>query len=96
LLLNANGKISFLRVHDVGTGYGPPNDFIDVEVVTQLNTQAGKSFGFQLRNDGNRAAREGMLGLLRDAYNNNWTVSVDYNINAGKNNGIIIRVMLTK
>jgi hypothetical protein len=96
LLLNSSGKITFLRVNDVGTGYGPPQDYIDAEVVIQLNAQSGKSFGFQLRNDGNRPAREGMLDLLRDAFTYNWTVSVDYNINAGKTNGIIMRVMLTK
>ena len=33
-LLNSNGKITLLRVHDVRTGWGPPNDHLDVEVVT--------------------------------------------------------------
>jgi hypothetical protein len=26
------GRITFLRAHDVGTGFGPPDDFIDVEI----------------------------------------------------------------
>jgi hypothetical protein len=95
-LLQASGKITLLRVHDVGTRYGPPQDQTDVETVIQLNTQPGKSFGFQLRNDGNAPAREGMLGLLRDAFNNNWTVTVDYKIDPPKKNGVIIRVWLTK
>jgi hypothetical protein len=95
-LLQSSGKVTFLRVHDVGTGFGPPSDFIDVEVVVQLNTQPGKSFGFQLRNDANRPAREGMLGLLRDAFNTNATAVIDYNIAPGKKNGVIIRVALTK
>jgi hypothetical protein len=95
-LRESRGKVTFLRVHDVGTGFGPPSDFIDVEVVAQLDTKPGESYGFQLRNDNNRPAREGMLDLLRDAFNNNATVLIDYNIPAGKKNGVIIRVALTK
>jgi PASTA domain len=93
-LIQSTGKVSFLRVHDVGTGFGPPSDFIDVEVVIQLNTKPGESYGFQLRNDANRAARQGMLDLLRDAFNSNRTVSVDYNITPPKKNGVIVRVAL--
>jgi hypothetical protein len=95
-LLQSSGKITFLRVHDVGTGFGPPSDFIDVEVVIQINTTPGGSFGFQLRNDANQAARQGMLGLLRDAFNNNGTVVIDYEIEPPKQNGVIRRVALTK
>jgi hypothetical protein len=96
-LIASTGRLTFLRVHDVGTGYGPPTDFIDVEVVAKLDsTGPNKSFGFQIRNDGQRAARQGMLDLLRDAFNNNWTVTLDYNIASGKNNGTIIRVALSK
>ena len=47
-----------------GTGFGPQTDFIDVEVVVQINTKPGESYGFQLRNDANRAARQGMLDLF--------------------------------
>jgi len=95
-LLQSSGKVTFLRVHDVGTGFGPPSDQLDVEVVIQLNTRPGQSFGFQLRDDNQRAARQGMVDLLRDAFNNNWTVTIDYFIDEGKNNGEIIRVALTK
>lgn len=94
----AQGKLTFLRVHNVGSGYGPGSDFLDVEVVTKLDsTGTGKSYGFQLRDDANRAARQGMLDLLRDAYNNNWTVILDYTlVDNTKNNGTIIRVALIK
>jgi hypothetical protein len=95
-LLNSSGKLTFLRVHDVGTGWGPPSDSIDVEVVCKLNTMPNNAFGFQLRNDNNRPARAGMLDLLRDAFNHNWTVAMDYEIDSGKKNGIVIRVWLTK
>lgn len=95
-LLQSTGRLTFLRVHEVGTGYGPPADFIDVEVVCQLNSQPTRSLGFQLRDDGNRYARQGMLDLLRDAFNNNWTATIDYDLPPGKNNGVIIRVALSR
>lgn len=96
-LLNTSGKLTFLRVHDVGTGFGPPQDFIDVEVVILLDDQEG-AFGFKLRNDDNRPVRQGMLDLLRDAFNNDWTVSIDFEIDRefGRKNGFIIRVALIK
>jgi hypothetical protein len=95
-LLAASGKITFLRVHDVGTGFGPPTDFIDVEAVIKLDSQPDKAFGFQLRSDAERVARQGMLDLLRDAFNNSFTVTIDFDIDPPKNNGVIIRVALTK
>ena len=95
--VNATGKVKLLRVHDLGTGYGPPSDFIDVEVVVWLDTQPGKAFGFQLRNDQNLPARQGMLDLLRDALANNWTVSIDYLVPPNHlNNFVIIRTWVTK
>jgi hypothetical protein len=95
-LLQSCGKISFLRGNDVGGGFGPPNDFIDVEVVTKLNTLPTRAIGFQLRADGNEPARQGMLDLLRDAFNTNSNVCLDYFLVPGKNNGVIIRVALNK
>jgi len=95
-LLESSGRITFLRVHDVASGFGPPNDFLDVEVVIKLDTKPQNAFGFQLRNDNNRPARAGMLDLLRDAFSHNGTVLIDYNLDAGKSNGTIIRVALTK
>ena len=44
----SSGKLSLLRVHDVGTKYGPPTDQLDVEVVIQLQGN-NKAFGFQLQ-----------------------------------------------
>jgi hypothetical protein len=95
-LRQSTGKLTLLRVHDVGTKFGPPTDQIDVEVVIRLSTTGDNSFGFKLRNDTNRPAHQGMLDLLRDAFNHNWTVTVDYNINSGKKNGEIIRAWVTK
>ena len=94
--VTARGRITLLRVHDVMTAYGPPNDRIDVEVVVQIDTQPGKAFGFQLRTDPKLPARQAMLDLLRDAYANNQVVTFDHMTPAGKNNGIIIRVWLAR
>lgn len=95
-LIGTAGKLTFLRVHDVGTGWGPASDFIDVEVVCKLDSQPDSAFGFQLRNDNQRPARAGMLDLLRDAFNHDWTVALDYDIDPGKTNGVIIRTALTR
>jgi hypothetical protein len=95
-LKQTSGKLNVLRVHDVGTRYGPPTDQINVEVVITLKNKPGYAFGFQLRNDQNQPVRQGMLDLLRDAFNNNWTVTIDYEIANGKKNGVIRRTWLTR
>jgi hypothetical protein len=91
-----SGKLTMLRVHDVGTKYGPETDQIDVEVVVRLNTTPDWAYGFQLRNDDNRPVRQAMLDLLRDAFNHNWTVTLEYNVDPGKKNAVIFRVILKK
>ena len=96
LLLESEGKLTFLRVNEVGDSFGPAGDAIRVEAIAQLDTEPGKSFGFELRNDKQRPAHQGMLDLLRDAFANNSTVLLDYFIPQGNNNGILIRVALTK
>ena len=95
-LLQSSGKLTFLRVHDVGTRFGPSSDQTDVEVVMKLSSEPDRTMGFQLRDDSNRPARQGMLDLVRDAFNHDWTVTADYNLDEGKNNGVAIRVALTK
>lgn len=89
----AEGTLTLLRVHDIGTGYGPSADFIDVEAVIKLASEPDKAFGFQLRNDENERAHHKMLDTLRDAFNHNRSVRIDYVERAGFSNGIIIRVM---
>lgn len=95
-LLNREGKVSFLRAHDVGTGWGPPGDELDVEAVFMLQEFAGDAYGFQLRIDAERATREAMFALLRSAFVNELTVSVDYFIDPGKHNGRAIRIALIR
>jgi hypothetical protein len=94
--LNKSGAVSLLRVHERGSGFGPPGDFIDVEVVMQFAGDPADAFGFQLRTDANQPVRRGMLDLLRDAFNHGWIVNIDHETPAGKHNGIIERVWVTK
>lgn len=93
-LLEKTGRIVFLRAHDRGTKYGPPNDQLDVEAVFILNAIGDGAYGFQLRNDDNLPARQAMFSLLRDAFVNSFPVTADYLIDPGKKNGIAIRVAL--
>jgi hypothetical protein len=95
-LLEKTGKIVFLRAHDLGTGYGPPDDDLDVEAVFILNAFGEGAYGFQLRNDDNLPARQAMFSLLRDALVHDLTVITDYLIDPGKENGVAIRVALTR
>lgn len=95
-LLEKTGKIVFLRAHDLGTGYGPPHDALDVEAVFILNAIGDGAYGFQLRNDDKLPARQAMFDLLRDAFANNLPVTADYLIDTGKKNGIAIRIALTR
>jgi hypothetical protein len=97
-LKTATGKLAFLRVHRLGSGFGPPTDFIDVEVVIGIKGATG-AFGFTLRNDDNQFAHHGMLDLLRDAHKADSVVEVEYtlpNEEVGQTNGTILRVTRRK
>ncbi|HEU5249237.1 MAG TPA: hypothetical protein VFW15_04555, partial [Thermoanaerobaculia bacterium] len=91
-LQGAEGRITMLRVHDLGTAYGPPEDRIDAEVIIWLDTEPDKAFGFQLRDDANRLAAEEMLKLLRDSFNRGRRVRIDFSRSSCRT-GRIIRVI---
>ena len=95
-VVNISGRLSLLRVHDRGTKFGPPSDQIDVEVVVAFQNRPNDFFGFQLRQDANAPVREGMLGLLRDGFNHNWIVHLDFNQQPNRHNSVLFRVWLTK
>jgi len=95
-LLEKTGKIIFLRANDLGTGYGPPTDFLDVEAEFILNSLGEGAYGFQLRNDDYLPARQAMFSLLREAFANDFTVIADYYIEPGRINGTAIRVALIR
>jgi hypothetical protein len=91
----ARGHVVFLRVHDTG-GFGPQTNFLDAEVIFQLDAHPGRSFGFQLKNDNVRPAHEGMLALLRDAFIHDLDVNVDYRQALNRSNSIAFRVELRR
>ena len=90
-LLTASGHVTFLRVHDVGTGFGRPPNVLDGEVVCLLDSVPWLSLGFQLRADGERATRREMLALLRTAFVANRLISMDY-VRTAPRVGTVIRV----
>jgi len=94
--LQSSGNINFLRVNEVGDKFGPNNDFIEAEVIFKLDRDVNRVFGFMLRADNNLPVREAMLDLLRDAFNNNWVVTTDFEIADGKTKGRSKHIWLTK
>ena len=61
----------------------------------KLDTIPHNAFGFQLRNDTTVPRRRHARPSAR-RFNHNWTVTLDYNLDTGKNNGIVIRTALTR
>jgi len=90
------GTLASLRIQEISEPFGPPGDTIDVEVIVALNTSGTENYGFQLRVDQTQVMRRAMLDLLRDAYKNDWTVTLVYQKDPAKNNGILIRVQISK
>ena len=88
----ATGLITLLRVHEIGSGYGPPDDFLDAEVIVWLDTEPETAFGFQLRDGGNLPDAQGELKTLRDAFNANRRVRLEF-IRTGCRTGKIVRVI---
>ncbi len=86
------GTVGFLRVHKVGTGYGPPQDYLDAEVIVKLKNVPG-AYGFQLRPDNNVSVGEAMVALLSDAFNAGTPVTLEYDEQPGKSNWWLIRVI---
>jgi photosystem II stability/assembly factor-like uncharacterized protein len=91
-LQTAVGLITLLRVHDLQTGFGPPDDQLDAEVIVLLDTEPEKAFGFKLRADADRADANGKLKVLRDAFNQNRRVRLEF-VRTGCRTGKIVRVI---
>lgn len=90
-VIGVTGRVTALRVNDVGIPFGPPSDFIDGEVIIKLDTDPVRSFGFKLRGDANGPAHRRMLDLLRDSFARDRSVQVAY-VRTGLRTGRIIRV----
>lgn len=89
-LLTTQGRLTLLRIHDVNVGFGSAADRIEGEVVVALDSEPGRAFGFALRADDNLPTRRRLLALLRDAFNNDRPLTIDY-LRTGQHNGTLIR-----
>jgi hypothetical protein len=95
----ASGKLALLRVSDIGaSNWGEPGNVIRAEAIIMLDssTVPNHGFGFQLRSGRDLPAHQGMLDLLRDAFNHGWTVNVEYDAANISKNGLITRLWITK
>ncbi|MBB5341037.1 NF038122 family metalloprotease [Tunturiibacter gelidoferens] len=90
-LIETVGQISFLRAHELGSGYGKSPNFLDCEVVVQLAEEPLRAFGFQLRADPNGPTRREMFDMLRSAFIAGRPIRLDY-VTIGPRAGEIIRV----
>jgi hypothetical protein len=92
-ILRVVGRPTLLRVHELGSGFGPPTDPIDGEIVVRLDTSDG-AFGVQLRADKRESTHRGMLDVLRRSLAAGQIVHVEYEV-TGPQNGRLIRVIGT-
>jgi hypothetical protein len=90
-LIETVGHITFLRAHELGSGFGKAPNFLDAEVIAQLAEEPLLSFGFQLRTDQNAPTRLDMFDLLRSAFVGGRPIRLDY-VTKGPRAGEIIRV----
>jgi hypothetical protein len=90
-LIETVGHITFLRAHELGSGYGKLPNFLDCEVIVQLAEEPVRAFGFKLRTDSNEPARREMFDMLRSAFIAGRPIRLDYQT-IGPRVGEIIRV----
>lgn len=101
-LIQKSGKITFLRANELGDRFGPQGDSIQAEMIVRLDQHLDEAYGIRLRTDDEEIANTAMSNLLRDAFAQEVRVSLDVEIRLGNdvrpddNNGMIIRVALTK
>lgn len=91
-IFRAVGRIVQLRVHSLGTGYGPEHDPLDAEIVVMLDSTPSRAYGYPLRAGSRESVGRGVLDQLRRAYNAQQTVRVEYQP-TGPHNSRIVRVM---
>lgn len=97
-ILRRSGDVTFLRVHELHGGFGPPNNHIDTEAVAQISSESDHFFGTTLRTDQHLPSHEGMVNLLRDGlvHADVLTTTVDYRLEENRTTGIVIRVELRR
>ena len=90
-IIETVGRITFLRAHELGSGYGKSPNFLDCEVIVLLAEEPVRAFGFKLRADPDEPTRREMFDLLRSAFIAERPVRLDY-VTTGPRVGEIIRV----
>ena len=94
----ASGKLAFLRVHRLGSGFGPPSDFLDVEVVIGIKGAQG-AFGFTCATTITALRTRVCLACYAMCTWSDTVVEVEYTLapeEFGKINGNILRVTRRK
>jgi hypothetical protein len=87
------GNISYLRVHRESSKYGPPRDQIDAEVIVKLANADPLAFGIPLKTGKGLPAAQAMFAILRDAFNANEPVRIEYEEQPGRQNHYVVRVI---
>lgn len=90
-LIETAGQITFLRAHELGSGFGSVPNFLDCEAIVQLAGEPLRSFGFKLRADANGPAHTDMFEMLRSAFIAGRPIRLDY-VTTGPRAGEIVRV----
>lgn len=90
------GRVTFLRLNNIGEGYGPPGDKIAAEVIIKISSKPDYAFGFQLRKDDNELTHTAMFEMLHYAFTNNLDVRIEYTRLPNRKNFILFRVILER
>jgi len=72
-----SGQLSRIRVNDLNGSFGGCPNCITAEVLFKF-TNSNRWYGLRLLSDANLVPHQAAVDLLRDAFNNDWTVQVDY------------------
>lgn len=91
-LVQWKGRVSFLRVHEVGSGWGPRDDHLDAEVIVRLDRSDRLACGFKLRADADLPVHRAMFDLLQSAFVDKAMTTLDVDLARGQSNGTLLRV----
>jgi len=92
---HTSGKVTMLRLQEVGARWGSVKDPLFAEVIFKVKGQA-RTFGFNLRNDKNLFVHQAMFELLRDAYNRNKLIRFNYIGTPGRRTGRVKSIQISK
>jgi hypothetical protein len=73
-----SGKLSYLRIHDVDSGYGGNVSNTQDEVIIKLDNAEEKFYSFPLEKNQNAYVNKGMLNRLQAAFIENELITIEY------------------